>query len=474
MSYQDKFIHIRSVTHGAAPYHRSATDTLLAPLSALDQNGVKTSTATLGYVLKSADSGEIEAAAKRVVDKWRLLAGRLEWSKGLSSWCIRIPLEGDVSHRLKFTTSKLDVPLDTPITILNESSAEIFDRPALKFFRHSSTSCSLSTLSSSNAPIVSIHVTELSNCTCVGITVPHGVFDAFGLGEIVRSLDAEMKHKPWIAPVASETNIMREALAELAAASPLYAKEPAGLADVRREFAQTNVKNVVTFAVRNAYEYIWKKTHFKGVFLGQAVVKEMVQKVKDEVRKSGAGWVSTGDVLLAWFLKAAYAKETDKNLSSVISLRSTLADKDPAFENYTLYGATDNSLMPGCMPSLTKAELAAKPLAELALLHRQTIDTARNVPFVQAYNHWMATVGGNGIPTRRLGADSWIFSNQTVGHFDEFDFGSEMFAFWVWNTPLTPDHSVALNKFKGGYLIEAVIRTSRWDALAEDVESMKA
>ncbi|KAG6905437.1 hypothetical protein DXG01_002736 [Tephrocybe rancida] len=447
--------------------------TILAPLSSLDQTGMRMSRSlTLGYVLKSAESAKIEVAAKRMVDKWRILAGRPEWSEKLSTWCIRIPLEGDVSHRLKFTTSKLDVPLDMPLTVLGEASAEILARPALHFFRHPATQNSLSGFASSNTPIVSIHVTELTNFTCVGISVPHGVFDVFGLGQIVRSLDAKMWHKPWVAPDSHETNIVRETLSELAAAPPLYAEEPPTLADVLHHFDRLSVKNIVTYLTGNAYEYLWQKAHCKAVYLGEAVVKEMVQKVKDEVRESGAGWVSTGDVLVAWFLKTSYTKETDTNsvsASSTMSLRSTFADKCPAFDNYP-----HNGTIHCCMPTLTKAELAAKPLSELAVLHRQTIDAVRNVPFIQAHSHWQATLGGRAMPIRTLGVDSWAFTNHVTGHFDEIDFGSEMVAYWVWAVPVTPDHKVVLNKLKGGYIIQAVIRSSRWDAIVEDVERLKA
>ncbi|KAG6905399.1 hypothetical protein DXG01_002964 [Tephrocybe rancida] len=444
--------------------------TILAPLSALDHNGVERGSLTLGYILKSADNVKIEAAAKRMVNKWRMLAGRPEWSTELSTWCIRIPLEGDVSHRLKFTTSKLDVPLDTPITVLGEASVEILTRPALNFFRHSSTPSSLSAFSSSNTPIVSIHITELTNCTCLGISVPHGVFDAFGLGQILRSLEAELAHKPWVAPVSCETNIMSETLNELTAATPLYVDDPPALTVLQHHVVRATVKKLLTFLACNVYEYFWKK----AVYLGEAVVKEMVQKVKDEVKESGTGWVSTGDVLFAWFLKAAYAKEIDETLvcvSTVVSLRSTFAPKDPAFDNYT-----HNSSIPCCIPALTKSELAAKPLAELAVLHRQSIDTVRNIPFIQAYNHWVATIGRKAMLERTFGTDSWVFTNQAIGRFDEIDFGSgsEMLAFWVWGTPFTPDHTVMLNKLKGGYIIEAVIRTSRWDIIAEAVKNVKA
>ncbi|KAG6830789.1 hypothetical protein H0H87_007042 [Tephrocybe sp. NHM501043] len=447
-------------------------DSMLVPLSALDQNGVETSSITLGYVVKSVDVALLEAAAKRMINKWRLLAGRLEWSKENTTWCIRVPLKGDVSHRVKFTTSRAAVPLDTPLTILGENTVDVLPRPSLKFFRHSSTPNSLGSFSSSNAPLVSIHVSEIANCTCVGISVPHGVFDAFGIGQIIQALDAELSGKSWDVPAFSETNVMRETLNELAAATPLYTEEPAALTDVQREFIGMSVKNALTFGVGIGYEYLWQKTETKGLYLGQAAVEGIVQRVKDEVKNSGPGWVSTGDVLAAWFLKAAFSQETDSNsvcVTHAISLRSTLVEKNPAFENYT-----HNSIMPCSMPPVTKQEIATKSLAELAVLNRRSFDAVRNIPFVQAYNHWVASVGGNAIPSRRRGAESVIFSNQVIGHLDAIDFGSETFAFWHWNAPLLPDHSIVLNKFKGGYIIEAAIRRKRWNAVAQSIIDLKA
>ncbi|KAG6808351.1 hypothetical protein H0H92_004389, partial [Tricholoma furcatifolium] len=410
-------------------------------------NGVETSSITLGYVLRTVDPAKIESAVKRLIDKWRLLAGRLEWSKDISSWCIRVPLKGDVSDRVKFTTSKLAVPLDSDLTVLTESSVEVLVRPSLKFFRHSSTPSSLSAYSSSNAPIVSIHVTELANCACVGLSAPHGVFDAFGFGQIIAGLNAELNGASWDVPVFSETNIMRETLMELAASPPLLAEEPAPIADIRREFVGATIRNVLSLAIGMVYEFFWKKAEIKAVYIGEAVVNEIVQKVKDEVKDSGNSWVSTGDVLLAWFLKTS---TVDKRMTS-----------------------TDNSIMPCSLPPFSKSDLLTKSLAELAILNRQAIDAVRNIPFIQAYIRWVGTVGGNAIPTRRSGANSVIFSNQVVGHLDDIDFGSEMLAFWHWNAPIIPDHSILFNKFKGGYIIEAGIRRSRWNAVAEAAQNLK-
>ncbi|KAG5640586.1 hypothetical protein DXG03_008005 [Asterophora parasitica] len=443
---------------------------MLVPLSTLDQLLGRTGI-TMGYVIKSVDNATLEAAGKRVVDKWRLLAGRLERNPSTSMWSIRVPLEGEVSDRLQFTTSKLAVELDAPIIPVDAMSSEILVRPDLKYFRHPSTPNSMSAFSSSNAPILFIHVTELSNCACVGISVPHGVFDAFGLGQIIRSLDAELNGKAWTPPPFSETNIMDETLQELKAAAPLYTNEPAALIDVKRELVPPSLTNVACIGADIAYEYLWQKAEVKAVYLGENVVDEMVRKVKDEVKSFGTGFVSTGDIIVAWFLKTAYLRETDKNavyVSTMVSIRSPLEEKNPAFNSYT-----HNCLMPCCCPSLSKEEIASKSLAELAVIHRKAIDDMRNIPFIQAYNHWVAKIGGVAMPTRRRGADSWVFSNQIVGHLDEIDFGSEMSAFWHWNLPFAVDHSVILNKFKGGYIIEAVVRRSRWEAVAEEVERMK-
>lgn len=275
---------------------------MLVPLSALDQNGVDTNGVTLGYVLKSVDNATIEVAARRMVAKWRLLAGRVEWDPDLASWRIRVPTEGEVSDRIKFTTQKLAVPLDSAITPLEKTSVEVIPRPSIKFFRCSSTPSSLKSFASSNAPIISIHVTELTNCVCVGVSVPHGVFDAFGIGQIIRALDAEMNGKAWAPPALSETNIMQETLKDLLDSPPLYTAEPIALSRVRENHVGINTKNILRFVIGIAYEYLWKQIEVKAVYLGEKVVEDMVRKVKDDV-ESGSGWVSTGDALLAWFLK---------------------------------------------------------------------------------------------------------------------------------------------------------------------------
>ncbi|KAG5634934.1 hypothetical protein H0H81_000276 [Sphagnurus paluster] len=481
-----------------------ATQTVLVPLSTIDQTGFGSCGLTLGYVLDSVNNATLEAAAKRVVDKWRLLSGRLEWEPIVGTWAIRVPINGEVSSRVKFTVSKLDTPLDSSILPVDKTSTEILVRPSLKFFRHSSTPHTLRSYSSSNTPLVAIHITELTNCTCVGISVPHGVFDASGLGQIVHALHAELHAMPWSPPPFYEKNIVRETLNKLFKDALDSTEPPTALAGFRREFVVMGVSSLIYLGASMAYEHLWHKVETKAVYLGEKVVEKMVKKVKDELKQSGKGWISTGDILAAWVLKGvkrpaltlfdhvqtAYIAETDGNTvcaTSAISIRNTLCSIDPAFKDYprmlffiqvdtyqpfSSY-RTDNCMMVCSCPPLSKEQIASSSLAELALVHRQTVDAVRNIRFIEEYHRRVGTVDRDVI--RRRGRDSWMFTNQVVGQLDAIDFGSgsQTLALWIWSVPFFPDHTVVLNKFKGGYMIQAGIRGSRWQAIADEIEKIK-
>ncbi|KAG6829923.1 hypothetical protein H0H92_002946 [Tricholoma furcatifolium] len=446
-------------------------DSVLAPLSVLDQGWLQKSSVTLGYVLKGVDCARVQVAAQRMVNKWRLLAGQLEWSEKLSGWCIRVPLRGDASHRLKFTTEKLSIPLDSPLPSLDADSVDILPQPSVKFFRHPSTPSSLSAYSLSMAPIVSIHITELANCSCVGITVPHGVFDAFGLGQVVYALNAELHGLPWIIPEFFEVNILQEELDKLATAPHMYMKDPIAMADVRREFVGTSMKSVLAFGARLGYEHIWKKMETRSVYLGERIVHEVLQKVKNEAKESGAEWVSTGDVLVAWLLKAVFSRRRDDSpvhLTSMISIRDLMSRNNHAFSNYP-----HNCFMTCSMRPFTQQELATNSLTSVAIVHRKAIETARNIPFVQAYHQWMTEINGKPVPRRTFGVKSWSVSNQTVGNFDMIDFGFETLSYWLWLSPVIPDNAFTLNKFRGGYLIQAVVERARWDDVTDTIQSTR-
>ncbi|KAG6835809.1 hypothetical protein H0H93_014460 [Arthromyces matolae] len=400
------------------------TQPLSVPLSQLDQSWLHEIGATLGHVVRTVDVAKLRAASIRVIDKWRLLAGHVEWSPQLSTWCVQVPQEGDVSDRLGFTTRKLRLRLDPQFVVNGDASAQVVTRPPLNLFRAASTPSSLRSYATSKAPIISLCVTELLNCTCIGFSVPHGVLDAAGMGHFIRGLDAELHGRPWDAPFLSATNVVQEALDALEAAPPMYDdihKETAAFSALRRTLQPVSFANILGILRNVAHEHIWHGAETRTVYFGEKTVAKLLRETRSEVERLGAGSVSMGDILAAWILK----------------------------------------------------QLAKMSVAELAILHNKTLKTANDVAWVQAYNKYLKkALQGRLLPKITQGEETLIFSNQVIGRLDRVDYGSRMFGVWVWFTPLEPLNQIGINKFKGGYLIQLTSRPTRWRAVAQAVEEM--
>ncbi|KAG6849319.1 hypothetical protein H0H93_009460 [Arthromyces matolae] len=280
------------------------SDTILAPLTPFDQSWLERHGLTKGYIVKNVDIQALKAAAIRVVDKWRVLAGHLQWSKKLSSWCIQVPLQGDISHRIKFTTRKLATHLGPPFMI--GSSSTVLTRPPLKYFRDSSVPHDLRSFASSKAPFISIHVTEFLNCACVGISFTHGILDAFAFGLFMNGLTHELKGIPWEAPPVSETNPLRVALKDLESIPPMYdPNDPAMIRGLRRTFVPYTMRNNMTFEGSIAYQEIFHHLEDKMLYLRGKGLETLLREAKDEIKRSGCNEpVSEGDILAMWVLKA--------------------------------------------------------------------------------------------------------------------------------------------------------------------------
>ncbi|KAJ3875514.1 MAG: hypothetical protein NXY57DRAFT_514286 [Lentinula lateritia] len=455
----------------------SAENTMVVPLSGIDQNGVHTSSITFGYVVARLDVEALEAAAIRAAEEWRLLAGRVEWNATIKSFQVRVPVSGSLPKDyalVKFTTSKLP-STKLPITPFDDSSATFLERPPVKLFRHSSTLNSLSDYASKKAPILSLHVSLMANCACVGMTLPHGIFDATGMGQVVQALNSCLNNLPWTPPKISSSSILAEELKRLRESESVGDPCPPGLVNLQRDFTSVNVKNVLTLGASCATELLWHRVKPAAIYLGSNVVQEMVANVKKQAADEGKGWVSTGDILVAFLLKAAYLDEgpTSPNaltMSAAVSLRSVLAATNRDFESYT-----HNALLPLALPPLTVQQVSSMSLYEFALIHRKAIEDMRNIPYIQGYEKWVPSIGGAAIPARRKGTDSWLLSNQVVGGVDKLDLGSEPLGFWHWMLPFMPDHVFTVNKLRGGYILDGFsgVRPQRLKAIEKALEGIR-
>ncbi|KAG6849168.1 hypothetical protein H0H93_010845 [Arthromyces matolae] len=453
------------------------TQAILVPLAQLDQSYLHEVGVTLGHVVRSVDVPMLRAAAVRVIDKWRLLAGHLEWSKQLSSWCVNVPLHGDVSGRLGFTTNNLKLRLDTQFTVNEHAFAQVVTRPPLSLFRASSTPSDLQSYATSKAPIISIHITELLNCTCIGFSFPHGVLDAVGIGHFIHGLDDELNGRTWDAPAISTTNIVREALDTLEAAPTIYDdihKETAAFSSFRRSLKPAFWANKLTLAPKIISEHIRHGIETKTVHLGEKAMGRLLRETKAEVAKLGVGRVSTGDILAAWIMKAMYADESDSNsvcLISMYSIRAMLEDKYPTIKDYPR--KVDNGFTGYPLPPFTKGQLAKMSVAEIAILHRKGFEPTADIAWLQAYNTYLKkALRGHMTVKWNKTDDLWIFTNQVIGRVDNIDYGSKMFGVWVWFHPFEFPSEIGINKFKGGYLVQGTARSARWRAVAKAVENM--
>ncbi|KAG6818249.1 hypothetical protein H0H93_006548 [Arthromyces matolae] len=191
--------------------------------------------------------------------------------------------------------------------------------------------------------------------------------------------------------------------------------------------------------------------------------------IKHNVKQSDSEkWVSTGDVLIAWFLKSAYALEPNPRavVWSWVSIRPSFVGEDPAFNNYA-----HNGIVLCSTPALTNEELSGS-VASLALRHRQVIQPVRDIAYIQAYNSLTTSIKGGLLPRQTPGEEMWCLSNQVIGHLDDLDIGSEIHAIWDWHSPMIPSNTVIFNKVGGGYIIQANIRRSRWSAISDAIDRL--
>lgn len=79
------------------------------------------------------------------------------------------------------------------------------------------------------------------------------------------------------------------------------------------------------------------------------------------------------------------------------------------------------------------------------------------------------------IPLWRSNVDAYLYSNQVECGFTDIHFGegTELVNFWFFNAPLVPDHTILFNKMAGGYVVQAGLRRSRWEAIEKEIERLK-
>ncbi|KAF9065613.1 hypothetical protein BDP27DRAFT_1228755, partial [Rhodocollybia butyracea] len=430
----------------------------------------------LGYVVKSVDVAALQKAAQYTVNKWRLLAGRVEWDAAKKTYHVHVPVSESLPKdyaSIEFTTTTFP-SLSLSLPSLDEDSRQVLERPPLTYFRARATPSSLSAYAAQRFPLMAIHVSIMQNCTCVGISFPHGVFDATGMGMAICGVNAALNDLEWTPPTlnALNINILENALSNLREADSMESV-PSGLPTLRMAVVPPTIANLLSFWFSMAFEMLWHKSTTQGVHLGHRTVEHIMGRMRKESEESGKPLGSKGDMLIAWLLKAVYLEEgcnspNKISINSVFSVRRILSEINPVFEQYP-----HNAITPVTLPFFDIRSLPSMSLYELALHHRKSLNKSRNIAHIQRVDKWTHGWGGI-VPLQRRQLDSWLFSNQVLSGVETLDLGSEQLGLWFWGTPFVPDHCVAINKLRdGGYLVQAGVRASRWRAIEKALERME-
>ncbi|BGP48756.1 hypothetical protein JCM10450v2_004632 [Rhodotorula kratochvilovae] len=384
---------------------------------------------------------DLEAATKRVVAKWTLLQGQAVWQKEKGIWAVDVPDVPPAADKPSlFTSSRVSAPYATaasrpaPVRPLSRSTSPCAFQPAhsLSFFRARDLPTTFSGYAKSGSSLLAVHATLFADALAVGVTAPHGLLDATGLGWAIRALRAELRGESWDAPPLVAPNPLSAALDAVRAEEPSTDEADVRVAQhaLAGWVAASSVGNVARFLASYAWEKLWHRDEPRHVFLSKRAVDALVESVKEEVRREtdGKEWVSTGDVLTAWVLKAAHADEASSGGSAAVSpvyaLRDILAVASYPHNAVAPYPFSPSPLALSALPSLS--------LAHLALTHRRSLAAARTRPFLRATLEKMDTLSwSNGgavplmpergwpwrAPWSRKGGEKphhWIVSNQMV------------------------------------------------------------
>jgi hypothetical protein len=200
-------------------------------------------------------------------------------------------------------------PITTSFSTLNTSY--VIPRPDPQYFRIPSLPNHISTLAKDNLPILFIHITHFANVTCIGFSIHHGIFDGAGMGMIVNAINDEFSGREWTVPSPAalpghETTILEEAFSAVSSLPPSKDETlvESNIDAWKREIPLISMRSATRFRLYLAYEMLVQKHKINVLYLSERAVKAIVDPIQAQIKARGDGsWVSTGDILVAWFVK---------------------------------------------------------------------------------------------------------------------------------------------------------------------------
>ncbi|KAJ6516278.1 hypothetical protein C8R45DRAFT_238821 [Mycena sanguinolenta] len=351
------------------------------PLTVFDNPFERTAFLTGWLVEGTLDTNALAAALRRVTEKWRALAGRLEVLPESKTWQVRVPLDPlpDDYSTYVLTESTSDVPFSTYATIPIEANLQALPQ---SLFLHPSTPRQNADWVARSYPLTCWHVTHFPPrvagelpYSCIGFARSHGIFDGVGAAAVMRALVAEMKLKEWnVPPLPLEgfhENPINQVLSKALTEGKPY-PPPC--------YSALGLKGVLWLAGWHLRERYWRGAIHRIFAVPKECLSFLVDGVKGEVRHENPDVeVTSGDVLTAWCMKVIYktgtSPETVVHCSNIASFRDLISQAGGASMEFYPH----NAWIPLPYPTLTVKELNSLSIAEFALAlcqarHKMSLD----------------------------------------------------------------------------------------------------
>ncbi|KAG2012215.1 hypothetical protein CC2G_012251 [Coprinopsis cinerea AmutBmut pab1-1] len=312
----------------------------------------------------------LRGALDRVVAKWPLLAGRIEFVDKKPHF--RVPFgnlpPGYETYSLTSRTSHL--PLSHHVKLPLAPFSEI---PPIDLFM-SNERYKLGGLKSyESAPFTHWHITYFEEDgekhSCIGVLYSHALFDAVGSSMLLHAVEAELAGKEWDVPPSPPRGL---------SANPYQAlleKEISGNRSVSSQ-SKTSSGSARVVGILGLLAWIlgdlirqWIYGSAKNhIIIPHAVHTWLSKETRKEAEAAGLTDVrlAAGDILVAWAMKAVYKGENSKK---TISFSNAANVRSEWSKELSLY--PHNCIVQVAYPPLTVHQLATMPVYQLA--HKLTV-----------------------------------------------------------------------------------------------------
>ncbi|KAF7301225.1 hypothetical protein MIND_00687300 [Mycena indigotica] len=390
------------------------------PLTAFD-GSFERSTFLTGWLVKGViDTKTLSHALRRLTEKWRVLAGRLESVEGTKNWQIAVPLSVLPERYRTFvlTETTSDVPLSNYISL---PLPAVSDSLPQSLFLHASTPRQNLDWVTRDNPLTCWHVTHFPSrsasepaYSCVGFARSHGVFDGIGAATVMKALVAEMRGNEWKVPLLPPEGHNPNPIIEL-----LNRAAPS-IEGVEVPYSPLGLKGSLWLVGWHLRERYWRGATHQIFVMPQECISLVVEPVKGDIRTISPDLVvTTGDVLVAWFLKVLYASGTAAETVVHCSNFANFRDLIQQAGGKSLDDYPHNAFLPLPYPTLTVQTINSTPLPELT----QQLCASRHslsLSHVAAAHHIMTTSKLT-MPVHQAAQDTLVISNVSASRIFETD-----------------------------------------------------